>query len=346
MPGASCAGWGPGWCAWRRPRAIRLRRAAPAWDRALRRGKESVVCDLKADAAFARALCARADVVLEGFRPGVAARLGIGPGDVPETVVYCSITGFGSTGRHAARAGHDLNYLGWAGVLEDTAPANPPLQVADLAAGALAAVTEVLAALLRRARTGLGGHVEVSMTHRAHDLVEHRLGGDPVPRMLTGGLACYRIYGTADGRHLTVAALEPKFFGRLCEIAGRPELAARQYDEDQEALAAELAAVLGPASAGRVARPVRRRGRLRWAGRDPGGGGGGSRGAASRRRRPTARGPHGGVAGRAQAVGERPSAAGRAARPEILSGSSGCSPSRSSRMARMPSARAPAMSSS
>jgi crotonobetainyl-CoA:carnitine CoA-transferase CaiB-like acyl-CoA transferase len=82
------------------------------------------------------------------------------------------------------------------------------------------------------------------MTHRAHDLVEHRLGGDPVPRMLTGGLACYRIYGTADGRYLSVAALEPKFFGRLCEIAGRPELAARQYDEDQEALAAELAEVL------------------------------------------------------------------------------------------------------
>ncbi len=226
------------------PEGDPLRQAAPAWDRALRRGKESVVCDLKADAAFARALCARADVVLEGFRPGVAARLGIGASDVPETVVYCSITGFGSTGRHSARAGHDLNYLGWAGVLEDTAPANPPLQVADLAAGALAAVTEVLAALLRRARTGLGGHVEVSMTHRAHDLVEHRLGGDPVPRMLTGGLACYRVYGTADGRYLSVAALEPKFFGRLCEIAGRPELAARQYDEDQEKLAAELAEVL------------------------------------------------------------------------------------------------------
>lgn len=226
------------------PEGDPMRRTAPAWDRALRRGKESVVCDLKVDAAFVRALCARADVVLEGFRPGVASRLGVGPGDVPETVVYCSLTGFGSTGRHAARAGHDLNYLGWAGALEDTAPALPPLQVADLAAGALAAVNEVLAALLRRARTGVGGHVEVSMTHRAHDLVEHRLEGDPVPRMLTGGLACYRIYETADGRHLTVAALEPKFFGRLCEIVGRPELATRQYDEKQEALALELAALL------------------------------------------------------------------------------------------------------
>lgn len=223
------------------PEGDPMRRTAPAWDRALRRGKESVVCDLRADPGFARALCSRADVVLEGFRPGVATRLGLGPGDVPDTTVYCSITGFGSSGRHAQRAGHDLNYLGWAGALEDTAPANPPLQIADLAAGALAAVNEVLAALLQRERTGEGGHLEVSMTHRSHDLVQHRLGGDPVPRMLTGGLACYRVYGTADGRYLTVAALEPKFFQRLCETVGRPELAAGQYGDDQEALAAVLA---------------------------------------------------------------------------------------------------------
>ncbi len=170
-----------------------LRRAAPAWDRALREGKESVVCDLKADAAFARDLCARADVVLEGLRPGVAARLGVGPDDLPASVVYCSITGFGPEGRHAQRAGHDLNYLGWAGALEDT-PSCPPLQIADLAAGALGAVTEVLAALVRRARTGDGARLCVSMTHRSHDLVAHRLGGDPRERMLTGGLACYGVY--------------------------------------------------------------------------------------------------------------------------------------------------------
>ena len=220
-----------------------MRRTAPAWDTALRDGTESVVCDLKTDAAFARALCARADVVLEGFRPGVAARLGVGPDDVPDTTVYCSITGFGFSSRHAQRAGHDVNYLGWAGVLEDTAPAWPPVQVADLAAGALGAVTQVLAALLERERTGRGAHVVVSMTHRSHDLVVHRLGGEPVPRLLTGGLACYRIYAIADGRFLTVGALEPKFFARLCEVVGRPELAERQYAEDQEALAAELATI-------------------------------------------------------------------------------------------------------
>ena len=222
-----------------------LRTAAPAWDEALAAGKESVVCELPREAAFVRALCARADVVLEGFRPGVAARLGIGPEDVPERVVYCSLTGFGGDGPHAARAGHDLNYLGWAGALEDTGTAPPPVQVADLAAGGLGAVTQVLAALLERERTGRGARLVVSMTHRSHDLVAHRLGGEPVPRLLTGGLACYRIYPCADGRLLTVGALEPKFFARLCELAGRPELAARQWDPDQERLAAELAAALG-----------------------------------------------------------------------------------------------------
>jgi crotonobetainyl-CoA:carnitine CoA-transferase CaiB-like acyl-CoA transferase len=182
--------------------------------------------------------------VLEGFRPGVAARLGVGPDDVPETAVYCSITGFGTEGDHAQRAGHDVNYLGWAGVLDDTAPGLAPVQIADLAAGALGAVTQVLAALLARERTGQGSRVVVSMTHRSHDLVAHRLGGEPVPRLLTGGLACYRVYGTADGRWLTVGALEPKFFRRLCEVIDRPELAEHQYDTDQEALAGELAGVL------------------------------------------------------------------------------------------------------
>jgi crotonobetainyl-CoA:carnitine CoA-transferase CaiB-like acyl-CoA transferase len=224
------------------PEGDPMRQVAHAWEASLNAGKESVVCDLPVEAEFARALCARADVMLEGFRPGVAARLGIGPDDLPERVVYCSITGFGAEGRHAARAGHDLNYLGWAGALADTAPALPPLQPADLAAGALGAVTQVLAALLERERTGRGAHLTISMTHGSHRLVAHRLGGDPLPRFLTGGLACYRIYETEDGRHLTVGALEPKFFLRVCELIGRPELAARQFDPTgQDALAAELA---------------------------------------------------------------------------------------------------------
>jgi alpha-methylacyl-CoA racemase len=226
------------------PEGDPMRHVAPAWEAALNAGKESVACDLKADPELGRALCAAADVVLEGFRPGVAARLGIGPDDVPEHVVYCSITGFGTEGRHRDRAGHDLNYAGWAGMLADTAPALPPLQPADLAAGGLGAVVEVLAALLERGRTGRGARLTISMTHGSYRLVSHRLGGDPLPRFLTGGLAAYAVYETADARHLTVGALEPKFFDRLCEVIGRPELAERQLvTEAQEELAAELAGV-------------------------------------------------------------------------------------------------------
>jgi len=216
-----------------------LRTVAPGWDAALNAGKESVVWDLEQDFGLGPALCARADVVLEGFRPGVAERLGIGAADVPSSVVYCSLTGFGAGD---TRAGHDLNYVGWAGLLTDTAPALPPVQIADLAGGALYAVVEILAALLDRDRTGRGAHLAVSMTHNAHRLAAHRLHGEP-ERTLTGGLACYRIYETADGRHLTITPVEPKFWSRLCQLIGRPDLVERHYDDDQESLAAELAEV-------------------------------------------------------------------------------------------------------
>jgi alpha-methylacyl-CoA racemase len=193
------------------PEGDPLRVAAPGWDAALNAGKESVVWDRDRDPQLGPAFCKRADIVLEGFRPGVAERLGIGPESAASSTVYCSLTGFGADD---ARAGHDLNYVGWAGLLADTAPALPPVQLADLAGGALFAVTEILAALLERERTGRGARLIVSMTHNSHRLAAHRLQGTP-ERMLTGGLACYRLYETADGRWLTVAALEPRFWARL-----------------------------------------------------------------------------------------------------------------------------------
>jgi alpha-methylacyl-CoA racemase len=221
------------------PHGDPLRSVAPGWDAALNAGKESVVWDLEQDPGLGPALAARADVVVEGFRPGVADRLGIGASVLPESVVYCSITGFGA---ESMRAGHDLNYAGWAGLLADTAPALPPVQVADIAGGSLFAVIEILAALLERQLTGRGKHVIVSMTHNAHRLAAHRLRGEP-ERTLTGGLACYRMYETADARFVTVTAVERKFWERLCELIGRPDLVGRHYEQDQEALAAELEAV-------------------------------------------------------------------------------------------------------
>jgi alpha-methylacyl-CoA racemase len=223
-----------------------MRSMVPAWDAAVNAGKESIVCDLKRESglALANAVCARADVVLDGFRPGVLARLGV---SVPDTAVLCSVTGFGVGNRHELRAGHDVNYLGWAGVLADTAPAMPPTQVADLAAGGLSAALEVVAALLERERTGRGAHRVVSMTHGSHRLVAHRLESLP-ERLLTGGIACYGIYPTADGRWLTVGALEPKFWQRLCEVVGRPGLAQRQFDPDQEAVATELGSAIAERS--------------------------------------------------------------------------------------------------
>lgn len=206
-----------------------MRATAAEWHDALNAGKDSVLWEPDVVAG----LLGRADVVVESFRPGVAEHLGIDPGP---GVVYCSITGFGRGGRHEQRAGHDLNYVGWAGLLDATAPHLPPVQVADIAAGALGAVTEILAALVARERTGRGARIVVSMTHGSYRLASRA----PV---LTSGFACYRMYETADGRHLTVGALEPKFFARLCEVVGRPELAGRQYDADQDALGAELAEV-------------------------------------------------------------------------------------------------------
>ena len=240
----SCCGSAPASCGSSSPAATRCATRPPAGIDALNAGKESVVCDLPDEAPFLRGLLGRADVVLDTFRPGVLARLGVRPQDVPAGVVACSITGFGDGGRHEQRAGHDLNYQGWAGVLHDTAPAWPPVQIADLAAGSLGAVTEILAALLARERTGAGARLTISMTHGTHRLASFRLGGDPRPRLLTGGLACYRTYATArrpppHRRRARAEVLPPPL------RADRPARARRiaNTTDDQDALAARARSV-------------------------------------------------------------------------------------------------------
>jgi crotonobetainyl-CoA:carnitine CoA-transferase CaiB-like acyl-CoA transferase len=149
-------------------------------------------------------------------------------------VVMCSISGYGATGPYAHKAGHDLNYVGLAGVLAMGAeapghgPAMPGVQIADLAGGALWSATGILAALVGRARTGKGAHLDISMTEGALALLAAELGnldcGARPTRgaeTLNGGVACYGVYRTADDRYLSVGALEPKFYVAFCTAIGR-----------------------------------------------------------------------------------------------------------------------------
>ena len=204
------------------------RTASPGWYRALNEGKRVIAWDARSEPP-------PPELLAGGRRArGIpAGRLGAARGRAAADARSSARSPASApTGPHAAQAGHDLNYLGYAGALADTAPALPPVQIADLAAGAQGAVIEILAALLARAQSGQGCRLSISMTHGSHQFVAHRLAGDPVERLLTGGVACYRIYETADGRHLTVAALEPKFWQRLCELIGRPDLAARAFEPE------------------------------------------------------------------------------------------------------------------
>lgn len=231
---------------------------------AVNRNKRSLVLDLKTAPgrdAFLR-MVAQADVVVESFRPGVMARLGLGYEALRQhnpRVILCSISGFGQDGPYQQRAGHDLGYVALTGMLamggaRGGAPAMPGTQVADLAGGALWGVTGILGALLGRARTGEGAHLDISMTEGALALLTAELGNlDAAPRAhpsrgnqaLNGGLACYRIYEAADGKHLAVGALEPKFWLALNQAIGRAGHAAELVapPEKQEAIAAELAAI-------------------------------------------------------------------------------------------------------
>lgn len=224
-----------------------LRMFAPAWHDWLNAGKQSVVCDLKEDPELGRSLCAQADVVVEGFRPGVVERLGVGPEQLPDSVVYCSIRGFAEGTAWSDRVGHDLNYLALAGVLDAESPVHLPLPFADLAAGALTAVARILGGLYRRERTGLGTVERIAMTDEAHRLGAYRRAGNAiVPRILEGGLACYDLYQTADGRWLSLGALEESFFRRLCEKLDLADLADRQFDPSaQDEIRGRLATTFG-----------------------------------------------------------------------------------------------------
>ena len=249
------------------PRDRDLQITPPTHAYAAHRGMRRLMVDLQAENgrnAFLR-LAAKADVVIESFRPGVVDRLGVGYEAVRTLnpgIVYCSTTGYGQTGPRSSWAGHDLNYLAVGGYLhcsgrdERGGPALPGATVADSAAGGLHAVAAVCAALVARAATGEGVHLDVSVADGVLALMslaidEHLAEGvQPGPRegLLTGRYAWYDLYQAADGGWLAVAAIEPKFFANLCHILGCEQWIDRQYDDDVETMRADFTAAFASRS--------------------------------------------------------------------------------------------------
>ena len=225
----------------------------------LYRNKQHISLNLKSQEGLAIffKLLDQADVLLEGFRPGAAERLGVDYQTVRQRhpgLIYCSITGYGQEGPLAGRAGHDVNYLAVSGVLNligepDRPPSIPAVQLADIVGGSHQAVQGILLALLARQRTGRGQYIDISMTDgllSLYPLVLHfaNLNGVSPERgrdLLSHKYACYNTYETADGRHLSVGALENRFWANLCRHLGLDEYIALQYeDEHREAIITRL----------------------------------------------------------------------------------------------------------
>ena len=192
-------------------------------------------------------LIEKADVMLEGFRPGVVKRLGVDYQSVQKVkpdIIYCSISGYGQTGSFVDRVGHDVNYLGKAGTLNligepDRPPSIPGIQIADIGGGAMNAAIGILLALFARGNNGRGQYIDISMTDGVVAFLPAALyfqqltGQDPrrSDAMLSHRYACYNTYETADGRHLSIGAVEYRFWEKLCDHLDVPEFAALQYDD-------------------------------------------------------------------------------------------------------------------
>ncbi|MEW6258566.1 MAG: CaiB/BaiF CoA-transferase family protein [Thermodesulfobacteriota bacterium] len=192
-------------------------------------------------------LLERADVVIEGFRPGVVERLGIDYPTVSSrhpSIIYCSISGYGQTGPYRDRVGHDVNYLATAGVLDLIGPAGSPpsipgIQIADIAGGGMNAVIGILLALIARNQTGKGQYIDISMTDGMLGFLSiplwfRELTGTTPQRsdaVLSHRYACYNTYETADGRYISIGAVENRFWKVLCEHFGVPHYTPLQYDD-------------------------------------------------------------------------------------------------------------------
>jgi alpha-methylacyl-CoA racemase len=222
----------------------------------LNRGKKSLVLDLKreADRDKLKPLIARADILVEQFRPGVMARLGLGYEAVRAInpkLIYCSITGYGQSGPRANEAGHDLNYIGTTGLLAlnpgpPNTPVVPPALIADIAGGTLPAVMNILLALRQRDRTGQGSYLDIAMTDAMFTFAGHALASGQATGQfpglggarLSGGSPRYQIYPTRDGRFVCCAALEQKFWEAFAAAIG---LDAKFADDRRDPAATKVA---------------------------------------------------------------------------------------------------------
>ena len=219
--------------------------------RQLNRNKKSLAVDLKEGRGkeIIKQLAAGSDLLVEGFRPGVMDRLGIGYRElsgINEGLVYAAITGYGQESSYRHKAGHDLNYVSLSGLLELSAekgshPVMPTTQVSDVAGGALMAVNGIMMALYEKERTGKGRFVDVSMTRGMLPWLTYPASflkrGDELPRRgrcpLSGSYGCYNIYETADGKYMSLGALEPVFWQRFCEAVNKPEWIERQFEQEE-----------------------------------------------------------------------------------------------------------------
>jgi len=227
----------------------------------LNRNKRSITLDLKKAEAqeILRKLAARADVLVESYRPGVADGLGVGYETISQVnaqIVYCSISGFGQDGPYRDLVGHDLTYMAYSGAIGGTGPRGgppviPAIQVSDIQAAMYSAIG-IVAALYGREKTGKGDFIDISLMDTAVASmilpISFHFAGESTERgssLLSGGAPFYNIYETADRKHVAIAPLEPKFWIELCSALGLERYQDKQLTsvEEKERIRDDLAAI-------------------------------------------------------------------------------------------------------
>lgn len=222
---------------WREPAIERI----GARHLTINRNKKSMELNLKTEEGkeIFKKMAATADVIIESFRPDVMKRLGLGYEEISKIndgIIYCSLTGYGQTGPYRKLPGHDINYIGYSGILgligeEDGKPVIPGVQIADIGGGALMALSGICMALLHKGRTGRGQYIDVSMMDGAitwlYAAASDYFASDEIPKRgknrLDGHYAFYNVYETKDGKYLSIGASELKFWKRICELIEKPE---------------------------------------------------------------------------------------------------------------------------